>query len=111
MAAANIFIVDSANGFAIGRVAGPEAELLTIAVLPDARRNGVGRALLCRFENGARERGAKETFLEVAADNTAASRLYESQGYARCSYRKDYHETPTGPKIAALLYKKPTPRN
>ena len=41
------------GGFALGRVAGPEAELLTLAVDPDARRRGIGSALVAAFEAAA----------------------------------------------------------
>src|SRR5512143_3140715 len=45
-------------GFALGRVAADEAELLTIAVVPDYRRRGAGRALLEAIVAHARAAGA-----------------------------------------------------
>ena len=77
------------TGFLLGRVIADEAELLTVAVYPDARRKGVGRALVNDFI-GACE-GVASVFLEVAADNAAAIALYESLGFDRVGLRKRYY--------------------
>ncbi len=79
------------DGFALGRVAGPEAELLTLAVAPDARRRGCGTSLLAAFEAAARARGADDVFIEVAVDNAPARALYAAQGYAQAGLRRAYH--------------------
>ena len=71
------------EGFAIGRTAAGEAELLTLAVDPARRRRGVGTALLAAFDAGARAHGAAEAVLEVAERNAAARALYEGAGLAR----------------------------
>src|SRR6187551_3008573 len=42
-----------------------EAQLLNLSVVPDARRQGLGRALLRRFVDDARRLGAEQIFLEV----------------------------------------------
>lgn len=102
----NIFVCDNPSGFAIGRMAGPEAELLTIAVKPEARGKGIGRALLSQFEMQAVKNGAEELFLEVATNNAAAIALYTSARYSRCGHRKDYYQTPKGPRISATVFKK-----
>lgn len=52
-------------------------------VVPQARRQGVGRALMERARTFARESGAKALLLETAVDNLAAQALYESLGYVR----------------------------
>ena len=69
LAAASTLLVARGEGFALGRVAGPEAELLTLAVDPGARRRGLGRALVGAFEATAAARGAEEVLLEVAVTN------------------------------------------
>ncbi|MBV1863432.1 MAG: ribosomal protein S18-alanine N-acetyltransferase [Rhodobacteraceae bacterium] len=102
----NIYICEDPSGFAMGRMAGPEAELLTIAVKPEMCGNGIGRALLSRFEKQAVMLGAKELFLEVATNNAAAIALYTSAGYSRCGQRKDYYETPKGSRLSATVFKK-----
>lgn len=91
------------DSFALGRIAGPEAELLTLAVSPLSQRQGKGRALLEMFENTAHAGGAKEAFLEVAEDNTAAINLYLSNDYQKIGRRKNYYATKDGQAIDALV--------
>ena len=97
------------DGFALGRVIADEAEVLTIAVLPEARRRGVGRRCLAAFEVEAARRSATRVFLEVAEDNTAARALYESFGYAEIARRADYYKTPDGQRHDALVMEKRLP--
>ena len=52
-------------------------------VAPQARRRGVGRALLHAAVEHARASGAAAIFLETARENLAAQALYESQGWTR----------------------------
>jgi ribosomal-protein-alanine N-acetyltransferase len=78
-------------GFALGRAAAGEAEILTIGVLPEARRRGAGRALMAAVEAEARARGAAELFLEVADDNLAARALYLALGFAQVGRRPAYY--------------------
>lgn len=101
-----IFLADSTQGFALGRAIAGEAELLTIAVAPEARGQGAGRALLRAFEDQAHALGATEAFLEVAADNTVARALYTSAGYSEAGLRKSYYHSPTGAHIDALVLRK-----
>ena len=76
LAAPGAFLLTAGGAFLLGRVVADEAELLTLAVAPENRRQGTARALLGRFEAGARARGAAGAFLEVAASNAAARALY-----------------------------------
>lgn len=99
------FAVCDAAGFALGRVVAGEAELLTIAVAPEARRQGVGRAVLAAFEAEARARAAAVAFLEVAADNAAARALYHAAGWAETGRRQGYYTRPTGAVDALVLTK------
>jgi ribosomal-protein-alanine N-acetyltransferase len=68
-----------------------EAEILTIAVLPPWRRQGVGRQLLEAAMDSAAKAGAATMFLEAAADNHAALALYRSKGFAEVGVRKGYY--------------------
>ena len=79
------------DGFAMGRAAAGEAELLTLVVSPALRRRGLGGGLLDGFEAKARARGAEAAFLEAATDNAAALRLYASRGWARAGRRRGYY--------------------
>lgn len=103
---AQVFLCPRPDGFALGRIAGPEAELLTIAVTPAARGQGTGTALLADFHTEASARGATDFFLEVADGNTAAIALYAKAGYQQCGLRKDYYETPRGPRVSALVLRR-----
>ncbi|MBL4751875.1 MAG: ribosomal protein S18-alanine N-acetyltransferase [Amylibacter sp.] len=94
------------QGFALGRIAGPEVELLTLAVDPEHRRQGVAQALMKDFETQAKARGASDAFLEVAQDNTAATALYQQLGFTQAGYRKDYYAGPKGIRICALVMTK-----
>jgi ribosomal-protein-alanine N-acetyltransferase len=81
-------------GFILFRTASDEAEILTIAVAPDARRNGVGRALVREAAHAAARTGATCLFLEVGANNAAARALYAGLGFAPAGHRKGYYRAP-----------------
>lgn len=94
------------EGFALIRVVVDEAELLTIAVAPEARRRGIARALLAEAEADAARAGARRMFLDVAADNAAARGLYAAAGYAEAGRRPGYYTAPGAARIDALLLRK-----
>lgn len=102
-------LVEGDAGFLLGRTVAGEAELLTIAVAPEARRRGLGRKLMARFIYQAQLRGADRAFLEVAADNPAAIALYESSGFQQAGTRRGYYRTPTGQRIDALVLARDLP--
>jgi ribosomal-protein-alanine N-acetyltransferase len=79
------------DGMVLARVAADEAEILTIAVAPRARRRGVGGGLLAAAMQRAAAAGARAMFLEVAATNTAARSLYERAGFLRVGRRARYY--------------------
>ena len=60
---------------------GVVAYIQTIEVGPDRRGQGVGGELLRRVEGSARAAGAQVIWLHVDAENAAAIRLYEANGY------------------------------
>jgi ribosomal-protein-alanine N-acetyltransferase len=100
-------LVARSDGFAVGRVAGPEAELLTLAVDPAARRQGIGRRLVAAFEAAAAARGASDALLEVAVTNAPARGLYAAMGYAEVGRRRGYYVRPEAPPVDALVLAKP----
>jgi ribosomal-protein-alanine acetyltransferase len=77
--------------FGVMMLAPGEAQLLNLSVVPDARREGLGRALLSRFLQDALRMGADQVFLEVRVGNTAAIALYEDAGFVRVARRVSYY--------------------
>ena len=94
------------TGFVLGRALGDEAELLTIAVDPSCRRQGLGRTLLSAFEAEAERRGAASAFLEVAEDNAAALALYLGTGWAEAGRRRGYYTRVGADPMNALVLRK-----
>ena len=81
---------------------GVEADILTVAVLPEYRRQGIAREFMRQIEEWARERGASAMMLEVEHTNESAIELYKSLGYMKISVRMDYY----GPRQDAFVMRK-----
>lgn len=79
-------------GYAMGRVAADEAELLSIGLPPGRRRRGGGRLLLDALVDRCASAGAETLFLEVATDNAAALALYRGAGFREAGIRKGYYK-------------------
>lgn len=107
LATPSCFLCETDGGFAMGRAVAGEAELLTLAVDPDRRREGLGRDLLRRFEETAADHGAETAFLEVAAGNVAARALYAKAGWQETGRRKSYYRLKDGQFEDAIAMRKP----
>jgi ribosomal-protein-alanine N-acetyltransferase len=92
-----------AAGFVLARVAADEAEILTLAVRPNARRKGLGRSLMKAAATHARKMGAHAMFLEVGETNGPARALYHSLGFEEVGRRKDYYGQESGLVLKADL--------
>lgn len=101
-------LTGDARSFVLGRVVLDEAEVLTVATLPEARRQGLARSRLAAFARAARAAGALTLFLEVAADNTAARALYAAFGLVEAGRRRGYYRTDAGP-VDAIVMRLPLP--
>ena len=62
----------------------PYADLLDLAVLPDARGNGLGTLLLQAVKGWAKAYGADYLELDALSNNQGAIRLYEREGFREC---------------------------
>ena len=82
---------ERASGFALALNLREECEILSIGVLPERRRRGLGTALLDAVRVEASLRGAKSIVLEVAVDNVAALALYAGQGFIPVGRRRSYY--------------------
>jgi len=82
-----------------------EAQLLNLSVVPDARRGGLGSALLAQFLDDARRLGAEQVFLEVRESNAPAIALYQRAGFESVARRESYYPAGRdgGPREDALV--------
>lgn len=90
------------GGFILARRVLDEAEILTLVVHPDQRRQGLGEALVETAALVTAAAGARVMFLEVAADNQPAMALYAKAGFERAGRRPDYY----GPGAHAWLLRR-----
>ena len=90
-ASPGVFVFQFPDGFILARAAVGEAEILTLAVAPPARRQGRARALIRAAATHALKLGAGTLFLEVATGNAAARALYAGLGFAPVGLRKAYY--------------------
>jgi [ribosomal protein S18]-alanine N-acetyltransferase len=68
-----------------------EIHVLNVATAIEARRRGVGRALMAAAENAGRSRGARISTLEVRRSNEGAIALYRAIGYRQVGVRPNYY--------------------
>jgi len=93
-------------GFLILREAAGEAEIITVATAPSARRTGAGHALMLAAIRHCRADGLERLLLEVGENNAPAIALYRSLGFRQISTRKgNYasHSAPGSKPPAALV--------
>ena len=81
---------------------GVEADILTVAVLPEYRRQGIAKEFMRQIEQWSRQRGASAMMLEVEQSNESAIELYIGLGYMKISVRMDYY----GPGKDAFVMRK-----
>jgi len=80
-----------AVGMILARIAGEDCEVLTVAVLLEARRRGIGGVLLDQAAQRGARLGAQRQVLEVGVGNGPALRLYARIGFMRCGERPGYY--------------------
>ena len=97
------------QGFVLAWAAAGDAELLTVAVVPEARRKGVGASLVTAAGVAALVRGASHMHLEVAEDNAAARALYLKLGYEEAGRRHAYYGGEGG-AVDAVMMRRALPR-
>ncbi|WP_159349291.1 GNAT family N-acetyltransferase [Roseomonas harenae] len=79
------------DGFVLARAVAGEAEILTLAVDPAARRLGLGARLLSATLDAVADRGAACLFLEVSEVNAPARALYARAGAEEVGRRRRYY--------------------
>lgn len=94
---------EPAAGFFLSRTGFEEEELLLLAVMPEYRGRGIGRALLDRLRADAAARGARRLLLEMRKGNKAEI-LYRNFGFAPIGERREYYRTPGGERLDAITF-------
>lgn len=92
---------ESVIGFSLMRSVADEAELLLVAVSPEARHRGIGTLLVDHFITYSRSGGAHRLHLEVRDGNDAVS-LYSSAGFLPAGRRRNYYRGPDGDRYDAI---------
>lgn len=89
-------------GYAGLMTVGPDADIQTLAVAPDARGAGLGAQLLDALLTEARRRGCSRVTLEVASTGEAAQNLYRARGFDVIGRRSGYY----GSGVDALIMRR-----
>jgi ribosomal-protein-alanine N-acetyltransferase len=84
---------DQIVGYAAVLVVAPgvEADVLTVAVLPEYARQGIATHFMGELETWSQAKQALAMMLEVGTENTNAIALYEKLGYQAIATRKNYY--------------------
>jgi ribosomal-protein-alanine N-acetyltransferase len=85
---------ESLAGYVVARAVADEGEILNLAVAPQGRRRGVGRALVEAVLAALARRGVREVFLEVRESNAGARALYAAHGFREVGRRSGYYRRP-----------------
>jgi len=84
---------DQIVGYAAVLVVAPgvEADVLTVAVLPEYARQGIATHFMNELEKWSKGKQALAMMLEVGVENSGAIALYEKLGYQTIATRKNYY--------------------
>ena len=84
---------DQIVGYAAVLVVAPgvEADVLTVAVLPEYARQGIATHFMKELEKWSQGKQDLAMMLEVGVENSGAIALYEKLGYQTIATRKNYY--------------------
>lgn len=82
------------RGYLVAWFVADEGEIANLAVDPEARRSGIGGALIDSAIGEARRLGVRALYLEVRESNGAARQLYASRGFLEVGRRRGYYRLP-----------------
>jgi len=68
-----------------------EAHIHTIALHPDYRKRGYGKAIMSYLDSACLQGGLKKIILEVARRNLTARNLYKRCGFQSIGFRRRYY--------------------
>jgi ribosomal-protein-alanine N-acetyltransferase len=89
-------------GFVLSRIVLDEAEILTVAIAPEARGKGHARPLLVHHLDALSRRGVTRVHLEVEEGNGPAIALYRRLGFQETGRREGYYQKADGTRVSAL---------
>ncbi len=78
-------------GYVCHWLVGDEMQILNVAVRPERRQHGLGRALVQLVLDEARRAGVRVVTLEVQRSNAAAIALYRALGFVETGTRRNYY--------------------
>lgn len=90
-------------GYGLLSAAAGEAHVLNVCVAESERRQGIGRLLLDRLLDEARNMGAQRVFLEVRPSNVEAVSLYNERGFHLITRRPNYYPSRSGREDALVM--------
>jgi ribosomal-protein-alanine N-acetyltransferase len=93
-------------GFILSRIAGDEAEILSVAVAAATQGRGIGYALLQLHLRRLAALGVHSVFLEVEETNAAALKIYAKAGFAAVGRRENYYSDTTGTAATARVLRR-----
>ena len=89
-------LVAEENGALVGFILtdrdGPAGHIITLDVAPQARRHGIGSALLEAGHQSLASHGVREVMLETSTINQPAIAFWEKHGYRACGLLPNYYE-------------------
>ncbi len=95
----SLWLVEEQDGKVAGYVGSqsvpPEADVMNLAVAPDCRKQGLGKALMQELMRRLRENGMESLSLEVRESNSSALALYTKLGFRQVGKRPRYYVNPT----------------
>jgi ribosomal-protein-alanine N-acetyltransferase len=93
-------------GFIVFWLIHDEMHVLDVVTAPEARRTGVGRALMLEALAEATRRGAARSLLEVRRSNAPAIALYRSLGYLHDTVRRGYYQDGEDAVLMSLVLRR-----
>jgi ribosomal-protein-alanine N-acetyltransferase len=91
------------SGFLIARQVVSDIEILNLAVRPEARRRGIGAALLAEAIDWGRAFRAEKALLEVRSSNAPALQFYERHHFQATGRRPRYYTAPADDALVLTL--------
>lgn len=91
------------RGYIIYSAVCDSADLLRVAVAPESRGQGLGKALMDRMLADCSVRNIEKVFLEVRESNSPAIHMYARCGFTEIARRKNYYSSPVEDGIVMQL--------